>query len=171
MQRRNLYKLFFSTVLFVFLTVSVNASQDASSSKKVQIFANGKVYTSFDEYRSKRFKSQMIESLPDEERKLFERYLVANKGFISIDNTDMISFDRFQDLYDEFRTAHTRSIILNTELPLEVQPETAKTTDPMADMEQMLENLQAQKQEARQITLNPSKMKTITFDKSVPSWE
>ncbi len=158
MLKRNLLKLSISVGIALLFATLAQAAQNAGvASKSLQIFANGKSYGSFAQYRSDRFKRQMIAAMPEAERVAFDKFLVANKGFSSIDAHEAVDYDRFVGFYDEFRLWRAK--------PASQPQELTKSYDPLAEMKIMLDDLQAQNREAESITLDPDRMKTVILNK------
>ncbi|MFT7538700.1 MAG: hypothetical protein ACI9F2_000851 [Lysobacterales bacterium] len=151
--------------LFVLMPSQVIA---AEGKPQVEVYANGKFYRSFEQYRDERLKQQIIDTLGYAERVAFDQYLRENTEHLSMNEHAAVSDAEFRTLLRAFRSNY-RGTPLAHEGNKNNDDIVVSKVDPLDEMDEMLADLKRSNNKASTITINPAKMKTIIIKPSSDS--
>ena len=160
MRKRKWFKIGSMTFFFCFFCMIVNGiGEIKEEGENVQVFVDGYVYDSFSEYRSERAKRNFVNTLSNEEKGRFDRFLRERGETFSVSTHMGISYDTFRTLFSDFREGKGRLISME-----------GTDSDEMLgkegyfdQMKKMLLDLQKDNVLAQEIILDPKKVKTMTI--------
>lgn len=139
----------------------INVGAAETSKKPVQIFMGGKQYRSFDNYRDDRLKKQWIRAIGQKEFAQLKKYLSDIQGF-SDEEQETLSKNEWESYYAEYQE-YLKSIKKQAVpgILTEYKEENNNSQDPMREAEVLLRELKAVNRDAKDIQIDPDKMKTI----------